>query len=163
MKKLLVVGTFIAGATVGFAACGALVVDRVLKSDRHREGLTKAVSEKMDKWLYGEEKCEGRYRTNSKVSYVSYRSFHDNRYNGQKVEECFIFETREKAENVLNEISELMNTHGQVSLADVYDLCAMMPRATDYECGWNTIEGMKVIKTRNGYELYLPKPSPIEV
>lgn len=153
MKKLVVVGTFVTGVTVGFTACGVFVVNRVLKSDRHREGLVKVASDKMDKWLHGERKNEKYRSPKYNVEYVSYRNYHDNKYDRE-----FIFETREKADEVLNNIIELIDTYDSASVEDVCDLCGLTPNHIDSQLGWVTTEGMKVIKTRNGYELYLPKP-----
>ena len=180
MKKLVLVGTFVAGVTVGFTACGALVVDRVLKSDRHREGLAKVVSEKVDKWLYGEEKHGVYHSSRLGVSYniyrdkkndrhyasnskVSYRSFYDKIDVKERDIEPIIFDTYEGAEKVLSNIGEIIDTYTAVSVADVCDLCNVLPEHTDNILGWTTTDGMEIIKTRNGYELYLPKPNPIEV
>jgi hypothetical protein len=153
MKKLVVVVTFVAGAAVGFTACGAIIASKVLKSDRHREGLAKVVTEKLDTWLYDEEKPEIYRSPKYNTTYVSYRDFHNNRY-----DEHIIFETREEADGIFNNIVELLNEHGSVTVADVCDLCGQRSTSFDSQRGWKTTEDIKVVKTRNGYELYLPKP-----
>lgn len=155
MKKLLVVGTFVAGVTVGFTACGMLVVNRVLKSDRHREGLVGVISEKMEKWLYGEEKHEWRYASNSRVSY---KTFHDQKYCTARYLEQIIFETREKAESVLSEIEEWIGEHGYLSVHDLYELCEVPSDHVDSEYGWKSVNDMGILRTYTGYKIYLPKP-----
>lgn len=158
MKKLVVFGTFVAGVTVGFAACGVLVANRVLQSDRHREGLAKVVSEKVDEWLYSEEKQSERYLLKSGVSY---RGFRYRTHDMVKHYKSIVFETPEEAENILKKIGEVIETYDSVSLANVYDLCGLVSTRADNDYGWNTVDGMEVVETRNGYELHLPKPKPI--
>lgn len=153
MKKLVVFGTFVAGVTVGFTTCGALVINKILKSERHRIGLAKVITEKVDTLLYDKEPF-GSYRSPKyNVEYVSYRNFHSNRY-----DEHFIFETREEADGIFNNIVELINEHGSVTVADVCDLCGQTSTSFDSQRGWKSTKDMKVIITRHGYELYLPKP-----
>lgn len=153
MKKLVVVGTFVAGATVGLTVCGAIVVNNILKSERHRRGLAKVITEKVDTLLYGKEPFESYRSPKYGVEYVSYRDFHNNRY-----DEHFIFETREEADGIFNNIVELLNEHGSVTVADVCNLCGQTSTSFDSQRGWKSTKDMKVVKTRNGYELYLPKP-----
>ena len=180
MKKLLAVGTFVAGATVGFTACGAIVVNKILKSDRHREGLAKVVTEKLDTWLYGEEKRDVYRSSRLGVSYnihsdkkndrhhasnskVSYRSFYDKTGVKERDIEPIVFDTREEAEKVLKNIGEIIDTYITVSVADVCDLCNVMPEHTDNILGWTTTNGMEIIEFENCCELHLPKAKPINV
>ena len=158
MKALGTIGTFIAGAAVGFVACGTLTVRGVLNSDRHRKALAKVVSEKLGDELF--EERSNRYR----VEYVPYT----NRYRKSRVSYREMNEEREpidivfrsgmEAETALNQISQLIEEYGMVTVADVADLCELESNYNDGKYGWVITTDMNI----DGLTLHLPSPRPLK-
>lgn len=114
-------------------------------------------------WGGGAKKSSG-----SKVSYGQY-------YNGNTVEtkragsrggidyDNIIFDTRGDAENVLDSMNDIISQYDVVSILDLYDLADV---STDNfalkNYGWDNIAGCRVVRTRDGYMLSLPKAKPIK-
>lgn len=69
-----------------------------------------------------------------------------------------IFETRGDAEKVLDTLCEALSVYGSVSIADFYDLADISSEWTDNNYGWMDLRGAKVIRTRAGYMIDMPKP-----
>lgn len=125
----------------------------------------------IDMLLYGES---GRTRRNSPASSISYRSYYDRkkeddrRYGGARTNNIqdyddFVLETRGEAEEVLDRMSELIDSYGQVSIADLYDLVGKSCTNYTYnKYGWVNIRNAEPIRVRDGYLLKLPKALPID-
>ena len=136
MKKLAVVGTFVAGAAVGFITCGVMTVRAAISSKKTREAIVGIVTDKVNEWLYQD-----------RITYIPYNM----------TSEC-IFETREAAESVLNDMEELVTEYGYMSLQSFYNLCEMDIKSPSFEhIGWKNIEGARVARTRSGYEISMPE------
>ena len=120
--------------------------------------------------LYGEAKKSGR-KNNS--SYVSYRSYSDNdrrsdyRRDSNRTLSGYwyddiILENRGEAEAVLEQMDELIDAYGIVTVADLYDLIGITGNYTDNKYGWTSLARAKTVRTRDGrYTLDLPKAYPI--
>ena len=75
-----------------------------------------------------------------------------------------IYETLVDAEDVLNEMSEIIDKYGFVTVADLYDISGL-PGAyyTDSIIGWKgSIKESTIKKVRDGYVIDLPKPEVLE-
>ena len=69
-----------------------------------------------------------------------------------------IFETRGDAELVLDQLESAIANYGIASVADLYDLAGITCRKyTANRYGWTDIQSAKVIRTREGYTLQLPR------
>jgi hypothetical protein len=69
-----------------------------------------------------------------------------------------IFETRGDAELVLDQLESAIANYGIASVADLYDLAGITCRNyTANRYGWTDIQSAKVIRTREGYTLQLPR------
>lgn len=154
MKKLVAVGTFVAGVSVGFVACGVLTVRGVLKSEKHRRGLVRVITEKVMDWLYTETESSDHSSTRPKVSYKPY-------IKRSEVEDI-LFDTYEAAECVLINITKIIEEYGECTVADFYELCDVHCESSDHKIGWLTADGMSVRKSNYCYLLELPKPVPIK-
>ena len=73
-----------------------------------------------------------------------------------------IFDTRGDAEIVLERMSDLISDYGMATVSDLYDFCGMTGEYTDDRWGWTSSRAFVVVRTRGGYILDLPKPSPIK-
>ena len=117
--------------------------------------------------LYGESK--GR-KSSSASGYVSYRDysrsddrdrFRDSRSRSSYAHDDIILDSRGEAEEVLTRMDELIDTYGNVSVADLYDLVGKSSEYTDNKYGWTNIRNAEPIRVRDGYMLKLPKALPI--
>ena len=168
MKKLAVIGTFIAGASVGFVTCGVLTVRGVLKSEKLRGAIANVISDKVYEWL--DEELDHRrkprisytsyydYRPKSTISYKSYyiRENDDSKFRN------YIFETSEAAENVLRGMEDIVTEYGYVSVQDFYELCGGPSHYVDSTIGWKSTLNMKVVEKDHGYIIDLPEPESID-
>lgn len=145
---------FIGGIISGFAICGTLIAKVVKRTDSIREGLKRAITDKINFWLFGDS-----YRSCAKRYDKPYQIY-GKRYD---VLETIIFESREKAEVVLEELLELIRCYGYASVANLYDLVDLKNNVyTNNYYGWTCLDTVKVERVRDGYILNLPKPVPIK-
>jgi hypothetical protein len=66
-----------------------------------------------------------------------------------------------EANEVLENLIELISKFEQATVADLYDLTGIDPTHTDYKWGWKDLRGARVSRVRNGYLLDLPQPEPL--
>jgi hypothetical protein len=66
-------------------------------------------------------------------------------------------ETRGEAEAVLDRMDELLNTYGQVSIGDLYDLVDVTGSFTDYKYGWTDLRTAEAVRSGGGYILKFPR------
>ncbi len=167
MKKLVTIGTFVAGASVGFVTCGVLTVRGALKSEKLRGTIANVISEKVYEWL--DEELD--HRRKPRVSYtsyynkrpkatVSYKSYytcgnHDKQFRN------YVFETSEAAQNVLRNMEDIVTKYGYVSVQNFYELCGVSGNFTDNIIGWRSALDMKVVEKDHGYIIDLPEPKRI--
>lgn len=71
------------------------------------------------------------------------------------------FETRKDAEDVLDNLHEIILKYGHATLADFYDLAGVWGLYEDCKFGWTTLHGARVICTQGGYLVNLPRAKPI--
>ena len=112
----------------------------------------------------------GSRKSGSSASKVSYSRFYDDRRDGRNTEtrartsysyDDITFESRGEAELVLERMSELIDTYGMASVADLFDLAGETCSYTDNKYGWTNIRNAKVYRTRDGYLIEFPKAMPI--
>ena len=79
------------------------------------------------------------------------------RENRQSLED-YIFESRADAEQVLDEMEELLDVYKQVTVADYLDMLDITSdQFTDNNFGWTDLSKAKVVRVRDGYRLELPR------
>lgn len=132
-----------------------------------KKAISDIVRDGIDMILYGESK--GR-KSSSASGYVSYRDysrsddrdrFRDSRSRSSYAHDDIILDSRGEAEEVLTRMDELIDTYGNVSVADLYDLVGKSSEYTDNKYGWTNIRNAEPIRVRNGYMLKLPRALPI--
>lgn len=85
-----------------------------------------------------------------------------------------VYFTRQKAEQTLCKMMDLLGIYGHVSMADYYDLIGATSGYTDNKFGWVNLDSAKVEKRRfgicrrnefesveNAYVIKLPQPRPL--
>lgn len=70
--------------------------------------------------------------------------------------------TRIEAENVLEELDNMIQRYGTASVSSFYNLVGVTGDYTDNKWGWNESRGFDIQRVREGYLLDLPKPEPID-
>lgn len=122
--------------------------------------------------LYGGTSNKDRRSSTFRGDYVSYdkysrrndeRRYRDERTsrNGYSYDDI-VLETKGDAEAVLDRLSELIDTYGQATVLDLYDIVGITGRYTDDNYGWMNIRNADSVRVRDGYLLRLPKALPID-
>lgn len=129
-----------------------------------KKAISDIVVNGIDMVLYGEA---GRSRRRD-GSRVSYRNFYEDATRGRSTTRAsraaldyddVLFDSRADADMVLDQMVEIVQTYGKVSIGDLYDL-AHVP-TTNYSLnnyGWFELTGCRSVRTPDGYILKLPRP-----
>lgn len=120
----------------------------------------------------------GGRRSSSGGSKVSYRSFYDNRDANRIVGggsssssssarprfdfDEITFATRLDAEAVRDQMDDVIDKYGFVTVGDMYDMADLPQPFTSNKYGWTSIRNAEVRYANGGYVLKLPKASPID-
>ena len=133
-----------------------------------KKTISEIISNGTDMILYG---ATGQTRKRSGASTVSYRNFYDDRRDAERRPtrtrtsydyDDVVLDTRGEAEDVLERMTELIDTYGCVSVADMYDLVGVTCNYTDNKYGWTNLRNAEPIRVRDGYLLKLPKVTLID-
>ena len=123
------------------------------------------VTNGIDMLLYGEVK-HNKTTTTSKIGYNSmYNS--QNQANAARVARSsyiyndIILSSRGEAEEVLNQMNEIIGTYGVVSVADLCEIVGVTGEFTDNKYGWSDIRDAYVERSKDGYMLKLPRALPV--
>lgn len=150
---------FTGGVAVGIGVCGASLISYAFSDEDIRDGIKNKISRKVDKALYGERP---RRNYGSRVSYKSYFAEKRKKSDFTYSIDDIIFESMAEAERVKEQMSEIINEYGYVTVADVCGLANVVPNYMDSKYGWTYINSAKVTRIRDGYYIKLPKPLPID-
>lgn len=132
-----------------------------------KKAISDIVRDGIDMILYGNTH---RRSSSSGASYVSYRSYSDRDRRDDRREsrtrtgysyDDIVLEDRGEAEEVIERMTELIDTYDVVSVADLYDLVGKPGNYTDNKYGWTNLRNAEPIRVRDGYLLKLPKAGPI--
>jgi hypothetical protein len=99
---------------------------------------------------------------------VSYRSYYDSRdrdrdrdrysYQRDRYEFAEVYlDSRSEAEAILDRMDEICRDRGFVSVAVMCELADVPTRFTDNNWGWDSLRSARVVDTRNGYLLDMPR------
>ena len=122
--------------------------------------------------LFGDRQASRAQRNGRGRSYVSYSNYYkgDRRDDRQPQSrnrmrhnfEDVILESRGEAEEVLNNLVDLVVDYGMASVADLYDLVGISTSYTDNKYGWTNLSTARPVRVRGGYLLDLPRPMPLD-
>lgn len=155
-KNIILVGT---GAIVGFISCGVLTTKKILENDRTRDALRQIIADKVEQILFGDtpqpKNCSG----------VNYRSYYDFKNSRPKTPDGYShihFPSRVDAENALDEMKDIINQYGVVTIADFYELSGnhnFVYNSSKY--GWVNVDRCKIVRIKDGFKIDLPDPLPL--
>lgn len=127
----------------------------------------KAIEDTIHTILYGDAEPPKKTRASS-VSYSGYfekekRSSSRAAEKSSRYFDDLTFESRADAEEVIEQLDELIECYGVVSVADLYDLVGFQNGShTDNKFGWVDLRSARIVRTWDGdYMLKLPKAVPI--
>lgn len=134
-----------------------------------KKAISDIVTNGIDMILYGET---GR-RSNSSSSKVSYRKYYDqrddDRYSDSRTRsrtridfEDVSFPSRGEAEAAREQMEDIIDRYGVVTVADIYDMADLTQPYTSNKYGWTNIRSAEVVRVRDGYIIKLPKAMPID-
>ena len=128
------------------------------------------VTDGLDIILYG---GSGRSKKSSS-SKVSYRNYYDrdrrdeprssesrsrSRFDYDDIE----YDNRGDAEAVLDQMNEIIDRYGLVTVADMYDMADRTAPYTSNKYGWTSLRSAEVVRVRGGgYIIKLPRAMPID-
>lgn len=119
--------------------------------------------------ILGEGKRDTHRGSNS--SYVSYRSYSDDRsrrrtdetrYNNNFDREDIVYESKGEAEAVLERMDACLDQYGVVKVADMYDAAGLTVPFTANRYGWTSLRNAETVRVRDGYIIKLPKAMPLD-
>lgn len=73
-----------------------------------------------------------------------------------------VLETRGEAEDVLDNLTNLIEEYGVAAISDMYDLVGITGSFTDTKWGWSDLRSASIRRIRDGYLLDFPRPTYIE-
>lgn len=133
-----------------------------------KKAISDIVTNGIDMVLYGEAgKTKKRDSGASRVSYRSYYEKERDRDRGpSRVRTGYDFDeyelvNRGEAEEVLEQMDNLIDRYGVVSVADYLELIGVRSNYTDNNYGWTNIRSATVARTRDGFVIKLPRAMPI--
>ena len=71
------------------------------------------------------------------------------------------FDTREKAENIITRLGDIIEVYGYATVADLDELLGKLPDEDDRDFGWLSTDRMKVERTRYGFVANIPNAVPM--
>lgn len=168
-KEVFIVGSI--GAASRF-----VVMDVVLPMAR--DLVYEAISEGFQKLIFGESR---RYRGTTRPQAGDYGYVAYNRYSPTSPPsrlsspqraisrqaramhdfDEIVLDSRVEAEQVLEELYEVVSRYESASVADLYQLVGLASTHTDNKWGWTDLHGAGVSRVRGGYLLDLPDPEPL--
>ena len=142
-----------------------------------KDTISDAVSQGIERMLFGESR--GRYQARSRASssYTSYNRYSSSSPFSRREEprremsrrarathdfDEIILELKVEAEDVLDNLYELVQKYDTATVADLYEMVGQTANFTDEHWGWTDLRGAGVTRVKNGYLLDLPRPEPLD-
>jgi hypothetical protein len=74
-----------------------------------------------------------------------------------------VIEDRREAQDVIEQMFEVLSKFGVVYVADLYEMTGIQSSHVDYKWGWKTLQGAKARRLNDGrFLLDIPEPQPLE-
>lgn len=133
-----------------------------------KKAILDIVTDGADMILYGGSGSNKRKSGNK----ISYRSYYDDkkddrrdsglRAKGRFDYDDLVFDSRGECEAVREQMVDVIDTYGFVTVADMYDMADLPAPYTSSKYGWTSIRTAETVRVRDGYVLKLPKAMPID-
>lgn len=127
------------GVTVSAGVCGVKVLGYAIENGYLQDAIAKTIFNKL---IYNSEKSLTR-----DFIYV----------------ENIIFETRDAAERAFNDAFDILGKYGTISVEELHYIAGNTDvNYIDTKYGWTSTNNFKLLRTRKGYELSVPRAMRIE-
>lgn len=73
-----------------------------------------------------------------------------------------LLESRGVAEEIIDQLNEIIKSYGAATVADFYQLVNMSPGYNDENWGWDSMVGARAVRVGEGYILAFPRTRPLE-
>lgn len=131
-----------------------------------KKAISDVVTNGIDMILYGESGSKKSDSTSSKISYRSYYDKPNDREHNRRSSfdyDDILLASRGEAESILDRMDELISTYDVVSVADFYELADITnENYMNNKYGWKDIRNAKIVRTRDGYMIRMPRALPID-
>lgn len=146
-----------------------------------KDTLVDAVSQGVERMIFGEVRPTTRRSGFSNVGHIAYNRFAQNRVGGPPRDnnpvgrpgisrqarathnfDDILLNTRHEGEEVLATMHDMLTRYETISVSDLYEMVGETPNFTDEKWGWVDLTGASVSRTRDGYLLNLPRPEPLD-
>lgn len=131
-----------------------------------KKALSDVIIDSVNMMFYGDVK-RGK-SSSSRGEYVSYRDYSSRDYYRRRRTprdiDDVIFESQAEAEDVLNEMDEVLETYEFVSVADYYEIAGVSGSGThtNNRYGWSSLQTADIIRVRDGWTIKMPRPKVID-
>lgn len=139
-----------------------------------REMFVDAVSESMERIVYGDRKRPSRrpatkssgFSGGSMTNYSRYSRPSETRPpNGKDLRDApsfdeVILESRTQAQEVIDQMRDVIDEYEFVSVADFYEMVGERSHHTDHKYGWFDLKEGRVRRVNNGWLIELPRTEP---
>lgn len=129
-------------------------IEKLIFGDSRRRGSTTPMSGPTGYVSYNRYSMAGRSSGPSRALSRQARA----RHNFDEI----VLDDRVEAENVVDNLFELVSRYESATVADLYELVGLSSTHTDHKWGWTDLHGAGVTRVRGGYLLDLPEPEPLE-
>lgn len=145
-----------------------------------KDTIADAMSQGVERMLFGEARSTSRRGSRRGGSYVSYnRNYSPQRppWDDRRDEppraisrrgrtnhdfDEIILKTRVEADEVIERLYDLISSYQTATVADLYELLGVTGSYTDDKWGWTELPGAGVTRVPRGYLLNLPRPEPLD-
>ena len=134
-----------------------------------KKAISDIVTDGIDMILYGGSGSGRKTKPSNNVSYRNYyespRNSMSSRNESQRSRfdyDDIVFESRGEAELVREQMVDMIERYGFVTVADMYDMADLTSPYTSNKYGWTNIRSAEAVRVRDGYILKLPKAMPID-
>lgn len=136
-----------------------------------KKAVSDIVTNGIDMILYGETG-----RTKKSGNKISYTNYYDRRSDDRRYDEPrsggtirnalgydeLKFERRRDAEAVLDQMAEVIEHFGFVTVSDMFDMADVTAPFTGNKYGWTSVRNAEVVSSRDGFYIKLPKASLLD-
>ena len=133
-----------------------------------KKAISDIVTDGIDMILYGGNHGS-KHKSGNKISYRNYyddkrddRRGDSYRSRGRFDYDDLVFDSRGECEAVREQMVDVIETYGFVTVADMYDMADLPAPYTSSKYGWTNIRTAETVRVRDGYVLKLPKAMPID-
>lgn len=141
-----------------------------------KDTIADAFSQGLERKLFGQARSRSRRTGNGpNTGFINYRGISSNKNDPRDRDrdlsrrarashnfDEIIIPTRVEAEEVIDQLFQLVSQYEMATVADLYALVGLQSDHTDEKWGWTDLRGAGVQRITHGYLLDIPQPEPIK-